>query len=83
MAIQKQRFFYHEDGSHAETWYYLAKDNTTDRVFVVHEWANKASVGERELDVEEFLKQVGQSSARNKFLDLIGRAVFNVYRPQT
>lgn len=75
MAVLTRQFHYHEDGSHYETWYYLARDTETGKVFVLHEWSGKkGDQGERSLSIEEFLSSQN-SSATDKLRRLIGTLV--------
>ena len=73
MAVIKRRFYYHEDGSHAETWYYLARDTVTGRAFIIHSWAFRADVGSKNIEIREFLRDT--TSAQSKLLSLIGSLV--------
>ena len=70
MAILQRQFFYHERGNHDEKWYSLCRDTDTGDVFILHEWAERANVGERRLTVREFMGDT--TSAQSKFLTLIG-----------
>jgi hypothetical protein len=74
MAILKRCFFAHEKGNHDETWYYLARDTETGRVFIIHEWAVRANLGERPLEIAEFLA-MANSTAQSNLLKLIGSLI--------
>jgi hypothetical protein len=73
MAILKHQFYHHEKGNHDETWFHLARDTVTGRVFIVHEWAARTDVGNREMSLQEFLRDT--TSAQDKLLQLIGTLV--------
>lgn len=55
MAVIKKQFFHHEKGNHDETWYYLARDTETGKVFIIHAWAARADVDELQLSVRELM----------------------------
>jgi hypothetical protein len=74
MAVVKKRFFYHEKGSHDETWYYLARDTETGAVYIEHEWAARADTGSKRVDIAEFLSGPSMT-ARDNLLKLIGTLV--------
>lgn len=73
MAIVRKQFHSHEKGNHDETFYYLARDTETGRVFIIHGWAAGSS-GEEEMTVAQFFERVN-GSARERFLQLIGTVV--------
>ena len=75
MSILTHQFHYHEDGSHYERWYYLARDTETGRVFVLHERMDpKGKETSSNLEIEEFLSRE-QSTATSKLRKLIGTLV--------
>jgi hypothetical protein len=73
--IRGKQFFYHEDGSHYETWRYLARDTDTGEVFVVVE---KSDPGGRpsshRLSIAQFLSGT-KGTRTDKLLELIGSLV--------
>ena len=75
MAVIKRCFHYHEKGNHDEDWFNLARDTESGRVFIVHEWAHRADLGERELSIEEFLTLPGRGTRQQRFLELVGTLV--------
>ncbi|KFC66845.1 hypothetical protein FG93_04327 [Bosea sp. LC85] len=74
MAVVRKQFHRHEKGNHDETFYYLARDTESRRVFIIHGWAAGKNVDEVELSVSDFLAQVN-GTARDRFLELIGTLV--------
>lgn len=75
MSILTRQFHYHEDGSHYEKWYYLARDTETGRVFVVDERIDpKGKQTSTNLEIEEFLSRE-QSTGTSKLRKLIGTLV--------
>jgi hypothetical protein len=72
MAILVRQFYAHEKGNHDETFYSLARDSETGRVFIIHEWFARENVGSSEMTVAEFYAQTHNSSAWSRFVDLVG-----------
>lgn len=73
MAVLSSQFYGHEKGNHDETFYYLARDTDSGRVFVIHEWYNRANVGSAQMTVADFLAKTANSSASGDFLRFIGQ----------
>jgi hypothetical protein len=69
-----RRFYQHEDGSHAETFYYLVRDPETGAAFIRHEWYDKADVGHRRIEIADFLT-TGKNTAQSNLLRYIGSLV--------
>ncbi len=69
-----RRFYQHEDGSHAETIYYLDCDAVTGAAFVHHEWFEQANIGQRRIEIADFLV-AGRNTAQSDLLKLIGTLV--------
>lgn len=75
MAVLKRGFYYHEKGNHDEDWFYLARDTDSGRVFIIHEWAHRENLGDRELSLEEFLTSRGRGTRQDNLIKLIGTLV--------
>lgn len=75
MPIQKRQFHYHEQGSHDEEWYYLARDTETGEVFVIHATAPfKGKETTNRLEIEELLRG-HRGTAADTLRQLIGTLV--------
>ncbi len=72
MPILVRQFYRHEKGNHDETFYSLARDSETGRVFIIHEWFAGANVGSAEMTIPEFHARTHNSSAWARFLEFIG-----------
>jgi oligoribonuclease NrnB/cAMP/cGMP phosphodiesterase (DHH superfamily) len=72
MTILRRQFYGHERGNHDETFFSLARDTETDRVFIIHEWFRKSDVGEKELTLDEFYAMAHGTSVWTRFLSFIG-----------
>lgn len=72
MPILVRQFYRHEKGNHDETFYFLARDSETGRVFIIHEWFARENVGSVELSIPEFHSRTRNSSAWDCFLKFIG-----------
>ncbi len=79
MPILTKQFYAHEKGNHDETFYSLARDTDTGRVFVLKQWYRREDVGEKEMTVPEFLEATKNESASHRFLDMIGALATNPY----
>lgn len=75
MAILTRQFHAHEDGSHYETFHYLARDTDTDAVYVVCETIDpRGRTSERKIKLAEFLGG-DDNTAQRKLRELIGALV--------
>lgn len=74
MPTKQRTFHYHQDGSGAEKWFHLASDENGTDLHVIHEWADKANLGERRIELSRFLANPS-TTAQRKLLDLIATLV--------
>lgn len=79
MPTLAKQFYRHEKGNHDETFYSLAHDTDTGRVFIIHEWFARENVGSVEMTIPEFHTRTHNSSAWNRFLELIGSLATKPY----